>query len=1361
MIMCRKSILFFLTLIYSLSLFAQRAPIVIPPDFDVTDPANRGKYEQYLENHPFANRKHYSKAELKAIPKEDRPDLAWEQDFLRTMDPALGRPANERLITAYNAVDAYQSSPIGIPGSVTIPWLERGPNNVGGRTRAIVFDPNDPTNKKVWAGGVTGGLWYNTDITNAASQWLAVNDFWDNLAVTAIAFDPNDSQTIYVGTGEGFGTGSSRGAGVWKTTNGGTSFSQLTATDDYYYVNDLVVRDEGGNSVLYVAVSELFYQGAWQGVATFFQGMFRSTNGGTSFTQVMPTSGSPGVFYTPADIEIAANNRIWVGTRANSYGQGGGAILYSDNGTTWTVATTRGSNRRVEVACAPTDSNVVYAIVEASSQVDEIIKTTNGGTTWTSSSTSVAITEPADADNGIPNTDFTRGQAWYDLICAVDPTDANTLYVGGIDLFRSSNAGLTWSQISKWSNNNNLAALTCPLVHADQHAFVFRPGAANEAIIGNDGGVYYASSLSTAATSPTAISKRVSFYNVTQYYACAMSPNLGSNVFLAGSQDNGTQRYTSIGVNATTQVFGGDGAYCFIDQTDANKAIASYVYNSYYYSTNGGASFTSTLIADQATGSFINPADYDDNQDILYSCKDVNSIYRISGIGTSPVTSTVTISGMTSKATNIKVSPYTTASSKLFIGTGGGNLYRVTSANTSITPTTLNIAGPSFPNASISSIEFGATESEIIVTFFNYGVNSVWYTSNGGTTWVSKEGDLPDMPIRWSMMNPADNNEVILATEVGVWSTSNFQGISPTWNPSNSGLANVRVDMLQMRSSDSEVIAATHGRGLFSSSYLASGCSYPTSLAAGNIGASSADLSWTAGSTETAWNIEYGLSGFTQGTGTTVSTTSNPYSLSGLATGFTYDFYVQADCGAGSTSAWVGPFSFTTVCGPITTFPYTMDFESGSPCWTVINGGDANTWVLSSGQGVGGGFSANITYSITAHDDHLVTPQFTVTNGVSNRFNFSAKNQSLAYPEDFDVYVSTSGNAAVNFTNIIAQDVFPSTGSYSDYSYDLSAFDGQAIYVSIYSNTTDEWLLYIDDVVIDAPCSIVNTSIPVTACDSYLWSNTGLTYTSSGNYSDTNTSAAGCDSIVTLNLTINNSNSGADTVSACSTYTWSANSIVYTSSGIYTATVTNASGCDSVATLNLTINSALSSADTVEACDSFTWPLTSSTYLASGLYTTTVTSSSGCDSVVTLDLTISSSTSGSETVTACGSYTWPANSTAYTSSGIYTTTVTNSSGCDSVVTLNLTIITNTLSLSTVPTAATCNGGADGAIDLTVSGGSAPFSFSWSSGQSTEDITNVGAGAYGVTVTDNAGCTDSANETISQPALLDGGIISTN
>jgi minor extracellular serine protease Vpr len=187
----------------------------------------------------------------------------------------------------------------------------------------------------------------------------------------------------------------------------------------------------------------------------------------------------------------------------------------------------------------------------------------------------------------------------------------------------------------------------------------------------------------------------------------------------------------------------------------------------------------------------------------------------------------------------------------------------------------------------------------------------------------------------------------------------------------------------------------------------------------------------------------------------------------------------------------------------------------------------------------------------------------------------------------------------------------------------------------------------------------------VAACSSYLWN--GTTYTTTGTYTATLTGANGCDSVATLNLTINSPTSGSETVAACSSYLW--NGTTYTATGTYTATLTGANGCDSVATLNLTINSPTSGSETVAACSSYLWNGT--TYTATGTYTATLTGANGCDSVATLNLTINSPTSGSETVAACSSYLW--NGTTYTTTGTYTATLTGANGCDSVATLNLTI----------------------------------------------------------------------------------------
>ena len=183
----------------------------------------------------------------------------------------------------------------------------------------------------------------------------------------------------------------------------------------------------------------------------------------------------------------------------------------------------------------------------------------------------------------------------------------------------------------------------------------------------------------------------------------------------------------------------------------------------------------------------------------------------------------------------------------------------------------------------------------------------------------------------------------------------------------------------------------------------------------------------------------------------------------------------------------------------------------------------------------------------------------------------------------------------------------------------------------------------------------------------------GNYYTSPGVYTDTLQSQYGCDSIVTINLTIDNGSIGTDVVTACDSYTW-IDGITYTASNnTATYTTTNSAGCDSVITLNLTINRITTYTDIITACDSYTW-IDGITYTASNNTATyTTTNSAGCDSVITLNLTINRSTAYTDVVTACDSYTWIDGNTYTASNNTATYTTINSEGCDSVITLNLTI----------------------------------------------------------------------------------------
>jgi len=1003
------------------------------------------RLRRLISENPFSNPRRQIEVTLKGKPAA--PDLAWEQDFIRTMDPALGRPVPERLPSIIQSMQSMRNMQLA-PGGASTPWDERGPNNVGGRTRALAFSPSDPTFKKVWAAGVTGGLWFNNDITNANSSWNAVNNFWDNITVTCIAFDPNNSQIMYVGTGEGFGAAASRGAGIWKSTNGGTTWTQVSSSASFYYVLDIVVRNESGTSVVYAAVDGGFYNGVWHGASA--SGIQRSINGGTSWTNVSPNIPSSTTKLVAADLEIAADGRIWAGSKAAPFtttDRGGGRIFYSDNGTSWTVSnstTVTNGRGRVELACAPSNASVVYAVIENDLMVEAIKKTVNSGGTWTNAN------EPADVDQGIPDDDFSRGQAWYDLIMAVDPLDENTLLIGGIDLFRSTDGASSWTQISKWSNNNDLSSLSCSEVHADQHAITFRPGASNTVLFGNDGGVYYTSNLSNAANNAV-IDSRNKDYNVTQFYACALSPTAGSNIMLAGAQDNGTQRYASSGINSTTEVYGGDGAYCFIDQNSPSTQIASYVYNNFYVSTNSGLSFFTSIIEDDATGKFINPADYDDVNNVLYSNKNSSSIWRVRNIGPSPATpETVTITGMADDASHIRVSPY---SSTIFVGTDVGDIYKVTTPNG--TPSSSMISKSNLPAGTVSCIEVGASENELLVTYFNYGIISVWYTNNGGTTWVSKEGNLPDMPIRWALFNPINRNEVILATELGVWSTTNFNATTPTWTASNNGMANVRVDMLQVRSSDNMVIAATHGRGLFSSLAFSLGAA-PIPLFAANelvpcIGdtVTLSDTSITP-STSRNWQISPNTFTFIAGTNAGSQQAKVRFNAPGK---YTIKLVLNNAQGSDSLTkldyVMVGGFSL----------PFSENWENPTSVanWRVFNPDNATTWGIFQVSGNGTSTASagvnNFDYqeaSSAVLRDGLVSPLLNITNysNASLTFKYAYARYAPQYMDSLAVYVSTDCGAS--WTRVAS---YSETQVSQPFGYITRADESQAFYPT----TSTDW----------------------------------------------------------------------------------------------------------------------------------------------------------------------------------------------------------------------------------------------------------------------------------------------------------------
>lgn len=771
------------------------------------------------------NKNHTEHKPLRKAPEEvqtddlshmpSTPDKYWQQEWIATMNPVLGRPTPEVLYDELLRQSQNSLNRRAMPGTSKTTWVSRGPNNVAGRTRALAVDPTVSTGKKVWAGSVTGGLWYNDDITSASSQWKFVSGLWSNLTVTCIAFDPNAPGTMYVGTGEGWGstTSSSRGFGIFKSVDSGRTFTQLSATKSYFFVNDIVVRSESGKSVLYCATDMQYVNGAWHGTTT--GGLMKSTNGGVSFTNVMPKIPGYTLSMIPADLEIGADNRLWIGTRRN-YAQtatdkGGGRVLYTDDGVNFTTVYSHTDKAgRVELACAPSSALTVYAVFESNGKVDTLLRTFNKGTTW------AAMRKPKDADAGIPATDPSRGQAWYDLILAVSPKDSSDVLFGAIDVFLSENAGGSFVQVGKWSDNSGLVNLSCSYVHADQHNIVFIPGT-NACLIGNDGGVYYCPDILDNLSYQSVIYERNNGYIVTQFYWGDISQTNGKNLMVAGAQDNGTHQLNTTGIVNKNMISGGDGGYCFISPTNDNKQVVSYVYNQFFATADNWAN-AAKLIDDGTTGKFINPAAWDDVNGALITGKGKCTLYR-NKLGTSAtLANTITVSGTTANGapSAIMSSVSITGKGQLYVGTDVGKLY-VTSDIGASTPTWSDITG-TINAGNISDIYRLPKSDTLFVTLSNYGGSvNIYMSLDAGKTWVSRDGNIADMPIWGILLNPRKMGEAIIATELGIYGTSDIFAASVVWTPYNEGMGAVKVANLRYRDADQTIMATTHGRGVFTS----------------------------------------------------------------------------------------------------------------------------------------------------------------------------------------------------------------------------------------------------------------------------------------------------------------------------------------------------------------------------------------------------------------------------------------------------------------------------------------------------------------------------------------------------------------
>jgi PKD repeat protein len=642
-------------------------------------------------------------------------------------------------------------------------WTWLGPGNIGGRIRAIVIHPT--ATNVMWCGGVDGGVWKTI---NSGTSWFPLNDFMGNLAIASLIMDPSDTNVFYAGTGEGtYNADAIRGAGIFKSYNGGSNWLQLasTANSSFQYVNRMSFDPTNSQVIL----------------AATRSGIWRSTNGGTNWTQRLAIEMLCTAFH-PSD-----------SSQAIASGYNGRTYFSINGGVSWVAASGMPAPSgfavgRVELAYSASNPLIVYASVDTNSGT--VFCSTNGGQSYSLRSTGYS---------------YLSGQGWYDNFIWADPINTNTVVVGGTDVYRSTDGGVTFTDIGGYSGS----------IHPDQHVMVANPMFNGTTIrtvyVGNDGGLFRAGDIYTAS-SGSGWNNLNHNLGITQFYGAAGNSN--TSVVVGGTQDNGTLRYTTGGgQQGWTSMFGGDGGICAADPVNSSYFYGEYVFLQIHRSANGGSSSSyiynmagASPIADAGgSANFIAPFILDVNNPNTMLAGGV-SLWRSLNVKATPVNWAAIKASIGSAISAIAVAPGN--SDIIYVGHNNGAVY-VTSNGTSGTPTwTLRNSG--LPGRTCTSLTV-APSGRVYATFGGYSSGNVWQSSNNGASWVNITANLPAAPMNCIVVAPADTNTLYVASEVGIYGTSNNGG---TWATGNDGPANVAVD--QVFWMGNKLIAVTHGRGVWS-----------------------------------------------------------------------------------------------------------------------------------------------------------------------------------------------------------------------------------------------------------------------------------------------------------------------------------------------------------------------------------------------------------------------------------------------------------------------------------------------------------------------------------------------------------------
>ncbi len=704
-------------------------------------------------------------------------------------------------------------------------WREVGPTNIGGRARALVFDPRDPN--VMYLGAASGGVFKSTD---SAQSWTPIGDMLPNMAVNALAIDPKNPDTLYAGTGEGYNNVDAvRGNGIFRSTDAGKTWTALPATRDnsgFFFVNKLIVSHLDSNR-LYAATG---------------QGVFRSLNAGETWERVLNRTGA---FDGCSDLVLRTD-----GQQDFLFASCGRflspATIFrntaAESDALWEPVLTDPGMARSVIAIAPSQPSTVY-VLSASFETGPfqyglfaVYRSTNNG-------------EKESFEKRVTNQDPVRmntlllsnqqgffsdicgsgrqqisSQGWYNNSLAVDPVNPDRIWAGGVDVMRSDDGGANWGLASDW----NVAPTFRTYVHADQHLIVFHPkydGESNRTVYFlNDGGL---NATDNALAGTLSNDDYCDFYSdfthktlvngmaTTQFYHGQPYP--GGAAWIGGKQDNGTSRGTlAAGPGQWEEILGGDGGYVAIAPDNPNRIYAEVTRLSLRRATDGFSFATAIRGITEASTNFlfITPfrMDPNDSQRLYIGGR---TLWRTTDGGDNWTAFSPAI-GTTGNISAIAAAP--------------GNPERVAFATTTGRVFVTNSASTATPeegwantlvrlNGFLSWLEFDPTNSDILyatVSTFNNaaGEGHVFRSTDGGATWERRDAGLPDIPAHSVAIDPANPSNVYLGTDLGLFASTDS---GASWAKEDSGFVNTVVESMSIARENgaSTLTAFTHGRGVW------------------------------------------------------------------------------------------------------------------------------------------------------------------------------------------------------------------------------------------------------------------------------------------------------------------------------------------------------------------------------------------------------------------------------------------------------------------------------------------------------------------------------------------------------------------